>query len=116
MKILLRFSNDVSAVVGFALLLIPTYFVAMSALRYEAPGLRFFGSPILILTTLAIAVAVNAVSILSVELEPGKPHVLKIALTFRVWNVTEIVFAFLLLGALSTYLFLENFAPRASGG
>ena len=109
-----RFSNNVSAVVGLVLLVIPTYFVAMSALRYEAPGLRLLGSPILILTTLAIAVAVNAVSILSVELEPGKPRVLKLALSLRTWNLAEILFAFIILGGLSAYLFVENFAPRVS--
>jgi len=116
MKTFARLSNGVSAVVGVVLLVIPAYFVAMSALRYEAPGLRFFGSPILILTTLAIAVAVNAVSILSVELEMGNPRVLKLALSLRAWNLAEIVFALLLLGALGAYLFVENFAPRASAG
>lgn len=116
MKTFPRFSNDVSAVMGFVLLLLPTYFVAMSALRYDAPGLRFFGSPILLLATLAIAVAVNAVCILSVRLEPARPPVLRIALSLRAWNLGEILFAFLLLGALSTYLFVENFAPRASAG
>ena len=50
-----RSSNDVSAVVGVLLLVVPTYFVTMSALRHDAPGLKFFGSPILILGTLAIA-------------------------------------------------------------
>ncbi len=116
MKTFVRLSNDVSAVIGLVLLLIPTYFVAMSALRYDAPGLRFFGSPILILATLTIAVAVNTVSILAVELEPGKPRVLKIALSLRVRNLAEIMFALVLLGVLSAYLFVENFAPRVSAG
>jgi len=49
MRAFLRSSNDVSAVVGVLLLVVPTYFVAMSALRYDAPGLHFFDSPILIL-------------------------------------------------------------------
>jgi hypothetical protein len=114
MKTVLRFSDDVSAVLGFALLLLPTYFVTMSALRYDAPGLQFFGSPILLLAALAAAVAVNAVRILSVSLDPARPPVLRIALSLRAWNLGEILFAFLLLGALSTYLFVENFAPRAS--
>jgi len=113
MKTLLRFS-DASAVVGVVLLVIPTYFVTMSALRYDAPGLRFLGNPILILATLALAVAVNSISVLSVNLEPTRPRVLKIALSLRAWNLAEIVFAFLLLGALSAYLFVENFAPRVS--
>jgi len=51
MRAFLRLSNDVSAVVEFFLLVVPTYFVAMSALRYDAPGLHFFDSPILILGT-----------------------------------------------------------------
>jgi hypothetical protein len=114
MKTFPRFSDDVSAVLGFALLLVPTYFVAMSALRYDAPGLQFFGSPMLLLGALGAAVAVNAVGILSVSLDPAKPPVLRIALSLRAWNLGEIVFAFLLLGALSTYLFVENLAPRAS--
>jgi hypothetical protein len=116
MKAFPRFSDDVSAVVGFVLLVIPTYFVAMSALRYDAPGLRFFGNPILVLVTLATVVAVNVGSILSVKLEPARPRVLKVTLSLRVWNLGEIMFALLLLGALSTYLFVENFAPRASAG
>lgn len=107
-----RSPNDVSAMAGLFLLVIPTYFVTMSALRYDAPGLRFFASPILILGTLAIAFAVNARSILSVKLEPEKPPVLKIALSLRIWNLAEIMLALLLLGALLTYAFVENFEPR----
>ena len=112
MKAFGQFSDRVSAVVGFVLLLIPTYFVAMSTLRYDAPGLQFFGSPILILGTLAIAFAVNARSVLSVKLAPEKPPVLNIALSLRMWNVAEIILALLLLSALLTYGFVENFEPR----
>jgi hypothetical protein len=113
MKALPRFSNDVCAVVGLFLLVIPTYFVAMSALRYDAPGLRFLGNPILILATLALTVLVNSVSVLSVNLEPARPPVLRVSLSLRTWNLAEIALAFLLLGTLSAYLFVENFAPRA---
>ena len=116
MKTFPRFSDNVSAALGFVLLLLPTYFVAMSALRYDAPGLRFVGTPLLLLAARAIAVALNAVHILSVTLEPTRPPMLKIALSLRAWNLGEILFAFLLLGALGTYLFVENFAPRASAG
>src|SRR6266446_3313480 len=112
MRAFLRSSNDVWAVVGVLLLVVPTYFVAMSTLRYDAPGLQFFGSPILILGTLAIAFAVNARSVLSVKLEPEKPPVLNIALSLRIWNVAEIILSLLLLGALLTYGFVENFEPR----
>jgi len=84
----------------------------MSALRYDAPGLQFFGTPILILGTLALVFAVNVRSILSVKLEPEKPPVLKIALSLRIWNVAEVLFALLLLGVLFTYAFVENFEPR----
>ena len=112
MRAFLRSSNDVSAVVGVLLLVVPTYFVAMSALRYDAPGLHFFDSPILILGTLAIAFTVNARSILSVTLEPEKPPVLKIALSLRIWNLAEILLALLLLGALFAYAFVENFEPH----
>jgi len=112
MRALPRSSNDVSAVVGVLLLVVPTYFVTMSAQRYDAPGLKFFGSPILILGTLAIAFAINARSIASVKLEPEKPPVLKIALSLRIWNLAEITLALLLLGVLFTYAFVENFEPR----
>jgi len=84
----------------------------MSALRYDAPGLQFFGTPILILGTLALVFAVNVRSILSVKLEPEKPPVLKIALSLRIWNVAEVLFALLLWGVLFTYAFVENFEPR----
>ena len=107
-----RSSNNVSAMVGVLLLMVPTYFVTMSALRYDAPGLQFFNSPILILGTLATAFAVNARSILSVKLEQEKPPVLKIALSLRIWNLLQITLALLLLGALLTYAFVENFEPR----
>jgi len=112
MKAFPRFSDDVSAVMGLVLLATPTYFVTMSALRHDAPGLHFLGNPILILATLALAVSVNAVSVLSVKLEPAKPPVLRIALSLRAWNLAEIVFALILLGVLSAYLFAENFTPR----
>ena len=112
MKAFPRSSHEVSAVLGVLLLMVPTYFVTMSALRYDAPGLQFFGSPILILGTLASAFAANVRSILSVKLEPEKPPVLKIALSLRIWNLAEIMLALLLLGALFTYAFVENFEPR----
>jgi len=112
MKAFPRFSNDVSAVLGGFLLVVPIYFLTISVLRYDAPGLKFFGSPILILGTLAIAFAVNARSVLSVKLVPEKPPVLNIALSLRIWNVAEIILSLLLLGALLTYGFVENFEPR----
>ncbi len=112
MRAFLRSSNDVSAVLGVLSLVVPTYFVTMSALRYDAPGLQFFGTPILILGTLALVFAVNVRSILSVKLAPEKPPVLKIALSLRIWNVAEVLFALLLLGVLFTYAFVENFEPR----
>lgn len=105
-------SSTLSAAVGVLLLIVPTYFVTMSALRYNAPGLRFFNSPVLILGTLAIAFALNARSILLLKLERENPPVLKIALSLRIWNLVEIMIALLLLGALLTYAFVENFEPR----
>ena len=112
MRAFLRSSNDVSAVLGVLLLVVPTYFVTMSAQRYDALGLQFFGTPILIVGTLALVFAVNVRSILSVKLAPEKPPVLKIALSLRIWNVAEVLFALLLLGVLFTYAFVENFEPR----
>lgn len=112
MKDFSRSPNNVSAVVGVFLLMVPAYFITMSALRYDAPGLQFFNSPILILGTLAIAFALNARSILSLKLEREKPPVLRIALSLKIWNLMEIMIALLLLGALLTYAFVENFEPR----
>ena len=112
MKDFPRSSNHVAAVVGVLLLMVPTYFVTTSALRYDAPGLQFFNSPVLILGTLATAFAINARSILSLKLEREKPPVLKIALSLRIWNLVEIMIALLLLGALLTYAFVENFEQR----
>src|SRR6202521_5298524 len=43
-----RSSNDVSAVVGVLLLVVPTYFVSRPVLRRRAPGLKFLSSPILL--------------------------------------------------------------------
>ena len=112
MKDSLRSSSTFSAVAGVPLLMVPTYFVTMSALRYNAPGLEFFNSPMLILGTLAIAFALNARAILSLKLEREKPPVLKISLSLRIWNLVEIMIALLLLSALLAYAFVENFEPR----
>jgi hypothetical protein len=112
MKDFSRPSNNLTAIMGVFLLMVPAYFVTMSALRYDAPGLQFFNSPILILGTLATAFALNARSILSLKLEREKPPVLRIALSLRIWNLVEILIALFLLGALLTYAFVENFGPR----
>ena len=113
MKTSSRFSPDVSAGLGFLLLAVPTYFVAMSALRYDAPGLRFLDSPFVVLGSLAAAFTVNALSVLSVKFEQEMPPVLRVSLSFRLWNLAGIVLALVLLGALLAYAFFENFAPRA---
>src|SRR5439155_26554830 len=100
------------AVVRVLMLMVPTFFVTMSDLRYDAPSLRIFNNTIQIMRTLTSPFAVNARSILSVKLEREKPPVLQIALSLRIWNLVEITLVLLLLGALLTYAFVENFEPR----
>jgi hypothetical protein len=88
----------------------------MSALRQNAPGLSFLGSPIILLGALFIAFALNALSILSVNLRiDTEPPVLSVSLSLRFSNLAVVGTALLLLGTLLGYAFLENFQPRPLG-
>ena len=107
---------NTAARVGFVLLAVPTYFVAASLLRRQAPGLSFFGSPIILLGTLFFAFVLNSLAIVSVELRTGDvASVLNVGLSLRIWNLVVIGLALLLLGALLSYAFIENFQPRFVG-
>jgi hypothetical protein len=100
-----------AARLGIALLFIPVYFLGASALRQDAPGLRFLGNPMILLGAL-LAFILNALSILSIGFHSDTPSVLSIYLSLRFWNLTVIVIGFLLLGALLGYAFVENFQAR----
>jgi hypothetical protein len=107
---------NTAAWAGFVLLAVPTYFVAASLLKQHAPGLSFFGSPIILLGTLLFAFALNSLAIVSVELRTtNAASVLNVGLSLRIRNLVVIGAALLLLGALLGYAFIENFQPRAVG-
>jgi hypothetical protein len=107
---------NVSAAIGAILLAVPSYFIGASALRQNAPGLSFLGSPIILLSALFIAFALNALSILSINLRSDSaPPVFSVSLSLRLSNLAVVALALLLLGTLLGYAFLENFQPRAVG-
>ena len=116
MSIVALLKPNVSAPVGAILLALPSYFIGASALRQNAPGLAFLGSPIVLLGTLFIAFALNALSILSVTLHREiAPPVLSVSLSFRLRNLVVAGIAVLLLATLLGYVLLENFPPRPVG-
>src|SRR3979490_501366 len=62
MNIVSSLKPNASAAVGATLLALPSYFIVASALRQNAPGLSFLGSPVVLLGSLLIAFALNALS------------------------------------------------------
>jgi hypothetical protein len=102
----------VAARLGLTLLVVPVYFISASALRQDAPGLSLLGSPIILLGSLLVAFALNALSVLSVNFHSDAPPVLNVSLSLRFWNLTVIVTGLLLLGVLLGYAFVENFQAR----
>ena len=102
-----------SSRVGLILLLIPAYFIAASVLRQNAPGLSLMGSPIILLGALFAALALNVLSILSVNLSSERPPVLNVTVALRFWNLAVIVTGLLLLAVLLSYAFVENFQARS---
>ena len=114
MNIVSSFKPNVSAAVGAILLAVPSYFIGASALRQNAPGLSFLGSPIILLGALFVAFVLNVLSILSVSLRSAPP-VLSVSLSLRLSNLAVVGIALLLLGTLLGYAFLENFQPRPVG-
>ncbi len=116
MNIVSSFKPNVSAAVGAILLAVPSYFIGASALRQNAPGLSFLGSPIILLGALFVAFVLNVLSILSVSLRSDSaPPVLSVSLYLRLSNLVVVGIALLLLGTLLGYAFLENFQPRPVG-
>jgi hypothetical protein len=110
------FKPNVSAAVGAVLLALPSYFIGASALRQNAPGLSFLGSPIILLGALFVAFVPNVLSILSVSLRSDSaPPILSVSLSLRLSNLAVVGIALLLLGTLLGYAFLENFQPRPIG-
>ena len=116
MNIVSSLKPNVSAAVGAVLLTVPSYFIGASALRQNAPGLSFLGIPVVLLGTLLIAFALNALSILSITLQSDTaPPVLSVSLSLRLSNLVVVGIALLLLGTLLGYAFLENFQARPVG-
>ena len=116
MSIMPSLKPNISAAVGAILLAVPSYFIGASALRQNAPGLSFLGIPAVLLSTLLIAFALNALSILSIILRSDiAPPVLSISLSLRFSNLVVAVIALALLGTLLGYAFLENFQLRPVG-
>ena len=116
MSIVSSLKPNVSAAIGAVLLTVPSYFIAASALRQNAPGLSYLGNPIILLGTLFIAFAINALSILSANLSTDSTTpVFNVSLCLRLSNLVVIGIAVLLLVTLLGYAFLENFQPRPVG-
>jgi len=111
MRIVPLIKPSVAARLGVILLIVPIYFITASALRQDAPRLSLLGSPMILLGALLVAFALNALSILSVNLRSDVPPVLSVSLSLRFWNLTVIVTGLLLLGVLLGYVFVENFRP-----
>ena len=112
MSIVSSIKPNLSARVGLILLLIPGYFIGASVLRQNAPGLSLVGCPIILVGALSVAFALNALSILSVNLRSDAPPVLNVSLSLRFWNLAVIVTGLLLLAAVLGYVFVENFQAR----
>jgi len=112
MRIVSSIKPVFAARLGLTLLVIPIYFISASALRQDPPGLSLLGSPIILLGSLLVAFALNALSILSVNFHRDAPPVLNVSLSLRFWNLTVIGSGLLLLGVLFGYAFVENFQAR----
>lgn len=115
MNIVSSFKPTTSAGVGLILLIVPSYFVIASVLRWNPPGVSFLGSPIILLGALFVALTLNALSTVSLDLRSGTPSALSISVSLRLWNLTIIGVALALLGVLLGYAFVENFQPRPVG-
>ena len=112
MSIVSSIKPNLSARVGLILLVISGYFIGASVLRQNAPGLSLVGSPIILVGALFVAFALNALSILSVNLRSDTPPVVNISLSLRFWNLAVIVTGLLLLAVMLGYAFVENFQAR----
>ncbi|HXN24816.1 MAG TPA: hypothetical protein VOA41_18945 [Candidatus Dormibacteraeota bacterium] len=105
---------DVAAGLGLVVLAAPAYFMVMAILRHQGPGFGLLGQPVVLLGALSIALAGNALSILSLRFERTVPPQLRLSVALRPWNLGAILLALLLLGILLGYVFLENLASFGS--
>lgn len=112
MSIVSALNPNFSARVGLLLLVIPGYFIGASVLRQNAPALSLLGSPVILVGALFVAFALNAMSILSINLRGDAPPVVNISLSLRFWNLAVIVTGLLLLAVMLGYAFVENFQAR----
>ena len=103
----------VAARLGMTLLILPIHFISASALRLNAPGLSLLTNPIILLGALLVAFALNASSILSINLRSDTPSVLSVSLSLHFWNLLVIATDLLLLCVMLGYAFVENFQVRA---
>lgn len=101
-----------SAAAGAILLLVPCSFIGLSLVKQDVPGLSLLGSPIIVLGTLLAAVALNSLSITSINVKTDTPSVLTVSMALRLWNLAVICVAGVLLAVLLGYAFLENFQVR----
>lgn len=115
MNIVSSFKPATSAGVGLILLIVPSYFIIASLLRQNPPGLSFLDSPVILLGALFIALTLNTLSTVSINLRSDTPSALSISVSLRLWNLTIIGIALTLLGALLAYAFVENFQLRPVG-
>jgi hypothetical protein len=104
-----------SAAAGAILLLVPCSFIGASLLKRGVPGLVLLASPIILLGTLLAAVALNGLSITSINLKTDAPSVVTVSVALRLWNLAVICVAGVLLAALLGYAFIENFQLRPNG-
>lgn len=79
----------------------------------DVPGLSLLGSPIIVLGTLLAAVALNSLSITSINVKTDTLSVLTVSMALRLWNLAVICVAGVLLAVLG-YAFLENFQVRSN--
>ena len=112
MSIVASIKPNLAARVGLILLVVPGYFIGASVLRQNAPGLSLVGSPTILVGALFVAFALNALSILSVNLRSDAPPVLNVSLSLRFWNLAVILAGLLLLAVVLGYAFVENFQAR----
>jgi hypothetical protein len=113
MRILSTIKPSVAARLGMTVLILPVYFISASTLRLNAPGLSLLANPIIVLGALLVAFALNASSILSINLRSDTPSVLSVSLSLYFWNLLVIATDLLLLCVMLGYAFVENFQVRA---
>ena len=125
---MLRLSSRNAAGLGLAFMVLPFYFVSAAALKYAFdfglffdPLARYFSdperlrwlnilSPIVFVGGLAIALAVNLLAVLRIQIQ-REDHTIVGTLTLKpgLWNLTVIALSGMLLLTILAYAFFENF-------